>query len=150
MIMKNKIWIFIGAIIVIATLLGAFMFLNKTKNNNEATNLIYIGVNDLAEKIANKEDFILVMSQTGCSHCEQYLPELNRTLKEVNYKAFVINITNLNEEDTNKLNKYVHFSGTPTTIFYKEGEETTTLNRISGYTSKTKIIERLKSLGYIN
>ena len=91
----------------------------------------------------------MVISQTGCSHCKQYLPELNRTLKNVGLTAYELNITNQSKEETAILNKYVSFSGTPTTVFYKDGVETTTLTRISGYADQNKIIERLKSLGYI-
>lgn len=150
--MKNKITIIIIALISIAIIGGiSFTVLKNNHNkNNSESKLISIDVLNLEEKINNKDSFVLVMSQTGCSHCEQYLPELSRTLEEVNLEAYVINITNLDKEQTEKLNKMVHFSGTPTTIFYHDGIEATTLNRISGYANKSKIIERLKSLGYIN
>lgn len=148
-IMKNKknlVLYFLIAIIVIIGILLVYKLAFKTEENS---NLVNITATDLENKIKNKETFILVVSQTGCPHCEQYLPELNRTLKEVDLTASVINLTNLNSEEVAILNKYVNVSGTPATIFYHEGEETTTLNRISGYAPKTKIKERLKSLGYI-
>lgn len=147
--MKNKnliLYILIAIIVVIGILL-VYKLAFKT---NENTNLVDITVNELENKITNKETFILVISQTGCSHCEQYLPELNRTLKEVNLNAYVINLSKLSSEEATTLNKYVNVSGTPTTVFFHEGEEATTLNRISGYAPKVKIKERLKSLGYID
>lgn len=150
-LMKNKksnlILYFLIAVIVVVGILLVYKLAFKTEENS---NLTSITATELENKINNKDTFILVISQTGCSHCEQYLPELNRTLKEVNLNAFEINLTNLNSEETSILNKYVNVSGTPTTIFYHDGEEATTLNRISGYTPKTKIKERLKSLGYID
>lgn len=147
--MKNKnivLYIIIGLVV----LLGAFLVYKLAFQTKEAeSKLINIKVSDLVEKINNKESFVLVISQTGCSHCEQYLPELDRTLQEVDFNAYVLNITNLSEENSSTLGKHVNFSGTPTTIFFHEGEEKTTLNRIIGYASKNKIVEKLKSLGYI-
>lgn len=149
-IMKNKIgilWFIIAAFVAIGIfLVYAFII----KDTTAESKLININVSELESKINNEETFMLVISQTGCSHCEQYLPELDRTLQEVNLNAYILNITGLDSENASTLNKYVNFSGTPTTIFFHEGMETTTLNRIVGYASKTKIKEKLKSLGYID
>lgn len=136
-------------IIAIVVLIGAALVYKLAFATDENKNLESIQVADLEKKINNKDTFILVISQTGCSHCEQYLPELNRTLEEYDLNAYELNITGLSKEDSNTLAKYVNFSGTPTTIFFTDGEEKTTLNRLIGYNSKTKIVERLKSLGYI-
>lgn len=144
---KNLIVYTSAAIILIV---GSFLLYKYVSNKEEFSNLISIGVKDLETKVNNKDKFILVITQTGCSHCEQYLPELNRTLQEVNYKVYSLNITNLNGTEQTTLNKYVKFSGTPTTIFFNEGKETTTLNRIIGYAGKDKIKDKLKSLGYID
>lgn len=151
-LMKNKKWnLFLYIIIAIFVLLGFFLvyrFAFKTEDKD--SKLINITVSELEGKIKNQDSFVLVISQTGCSHCEQYLPELNRTLKEIDFNAYVLNVTGLNNEEASTLNNYVNFSGTPTTIFFHEGKESTTLNRIVGYAQKAKIIERLKSLGYID
>ena len=148
--MKNKIgilWFIIAAFVAIGIfLVYAFII----KDTTAESKLININVSELESKINNEETFMLVISQTGCSHCEQYLPELDRTLQEVNLNAYILNITGLDSENASTLNKYVNFSGTPTTIFFHEGMETTTLNRIVGYASKTKIKEKLKSLGYMD
>lgn len=149
--MKNKtrnILPFLVIAIIVAT--GIFLVYKLAFTDKTESKLKNISVTELENKIENKETFVLVISQTGCSHCEQYLPELDRTLKEVNKEAYVLNVTGLDKENTATLSKYVNFSGTPTTIFFTEGIEKTTLNRIVGYASKTKIIERLKSLGYID
>ena len=45
--------------------------------------------------------------------------------------------------------KYINISGTPTVCFITNGEEETTLNRISGEVSLETTIERFKSNGYI-
>lgn len=140
----KKIILLLIILIVLMIVIGIFLI----PRNKEESKLISVSVNELETKMNNQETFILVISQTGCSHCQQYLPELDRTLKDLDLNAYVLNISNINEEENTTLNKYVHFSGTPTTIFITEGTEATTLNRIVGYASKTKIMERLKSLGY--
>lgn len=148
--MKNRNSNFKLYLVIIAViLLGVFLVYKLAFSDSENTNIINIKVSDLETKIENKETFILVISQTGCSHCEQYLPELNRTLADYDLDAFVLNISGLDKENTQTLANYVNFSGTPTTIFFIDGEEKTTLNRLVGYASKTKIIDRLESLGYI-
>lgn len=136
-------------IIAIVVLVGVFLVYKLAFGEDKNSSLVNITTTELESKIENKDTFILVLSQTGCSHCEQYLPELDRTLKEYDIKAYVLNISEASEADSKKLIQYVNFSGTPTTVFFTEGVEKTTLNRFVGYASKTKIVERLKSLGYI-
>ncbi len=143
---NNKVLYIIIAIVV---LIGIFL-VYKFAFSSENSHIIPITVNELESKINNKDSFILVITQTGCSHCEQYLPELEYTLEEVNLEAYDLNITGISDDEQKKLAKHVNFNGTPTTVFYTNGEEKTTLNRIIGFASKAKIKERLKSLGYIN
>ncbi len=135
---------------MIVVLIGGFLVYKLAFGDTKETKIIPLTVSELEQKINNKDTFMLVISQTGCSHCEQYLPELDRALSEVNLNAYELNITGLNETNTNTLAKYVSYSGTPTTIFFTNGVEKTTLNRIIGYTSKAKILERLKSLGFVD
>ena len=148
--MKDKIWnLRLYIIIVIIVLFGAFLVYKFAFAEEDYTNLVSISLNELETKLDNKETFILVISQTGCSHCQQYLPELDRTLKTYSLTANVLNITDLSEDESNTLSQHFNFSGTPTTIFIHDGEEKTTLNRLVGYASKAKVVERLKALEYI-
>ena len=149
--MKKKKLKLIGIGLVVLTIILGITFTYKIffKTNNKMANLIDIKVNDLNNKIKNKESFVVVISQTGCSHCEQYLPELNKALNDYDLKVYVLNISGISDEENKILAQHLKFSGTPTTIFFKDGEEKTTLNRIVGYISKDKIIEKFKALEYI-
>lgn len=148
-LMKSKNLILYGiAALVVA--FGIFLVYTLAFKKDGYSNLVSINVQELQKKVNNKEKFVLVVTQTGCSHCEQYLPELNRTLQEVNYTAYTLNITGLSSEDASTLSKYANFSGTPTTLFFVDGQETTTLNRIVGYAAKDKIKDKLQSLGYVD
>ncbi len=146
--MINKKNILITIVTLIILISGAILLASIfTKKDSKLINLTLPA---LKEKVENKDTFVLVLSQTGCSHCQQYIPELEKALKEVDFNAYLLNISNLSDEEYTDLTKLVPFSGTPTTIFFTEGTEKTTLNRIVGSKSKSEIIERLKSLGYIS
>ena len=43
-----------------------------------------------------------------------------------------------------------NISGTPTTIFIENGEEKSTLNRLVGNVAEYKLVDKLKTMGYIN
>ena len=125
-----------------------FFTLKPTQNN-----LISITGSELLEKIKNKETFILIRTQDGCHHCEEYKPILNRLLTENNINAYELNTTKLKEEDTeikNEIEKLFNISGTPTTIFINEGSEKTTINRIVGTTTYSNLKQKLKEQGFIN
>lgn len=139
--MKKKNFIFIG-IIIIFLLILLLLFVNNGKGN-----LIELSYNDIKEKIENKENFVLCVSRTTCSHCADYKPKLKEVAKENNINIYYIDVDKYDEEEFSNL---ISFDGsTPTTIFIKNGEEETTSNRINGDVSKSKIIEKLKSNGFV-
>ena len=108
--MKNKN-IFLGVIIILLIVLGSSLIYTLAfKNMGKDSNLISLSVSELEAKINNKDTFILVITQTGCSHCEQYIPELNRTLKKNNLTAYKLNITELNKEKIKQFSKGLLFS----------------------------------------
>jgi thioredoxin-related protein len=146
---KRNLWLCV--IILLVIILGVFLVYKLAfKNDSDGSDsVISIGISDLENKIENKDTFILVITQTDCSHCKQYLPELRRTLKKYDIVAYELDVQKLDSDEKTTLAKYVNFSGTPTTLFYTDGEEKTTLNRLVGYAAESKIVERLKSLGYI-
>ena len=79
-----------------------------------------------------------------------YLPILEEIGKDYKLTFYDLNMTNLSDEEKVEFNKLVRISGTPTTIFYTDGEEQSTTTRLVGEKTKDKIINRLKSEGYIN
>ncbi len=141
--MKNKL-IIIGVIILIV-LFGIILYfsLKPTKNNIKTI----IG-SDLVEKLNQKETFILLVSQDGCSHCEEYKPILNRVLEENNKTAYEIEWKEIRNHD--KLKNLFNINGTPTTIFINEGIEKTTINRLVGSTTYNDLKNKLKERGFID
>ncbi len=142
----KKFW---WIILILLIIIGISIFFIMNKDDSKLSNIMNISINELQNKYDNKETFIVVLTQTGCSHCEKYLPNLNKVLKDNNLTAFELNTTNLSDDEKATLARYISYSGTPTTVFIKNGEEETALNRLVGDLSQEKITERLKNMGYI-
>ena len=150
--MKKKIAIAIAILIVILSI-GGLLFASITLNKEQKeleNRLIELTYDELSEKINNKETFILVITQTDCSHCEEYKPVLKQVLFDYDITAYEIDQKKISEEEKNNLKNIANISGTPTTVFIVNGEERQTSDRLVGSASRSKIIDRLKAMGYIN
>lgn len=150
--MKTKIIYSIVAIILILSIAGlvyAGITLNK-KKTFEDNHLIELSFSELQEKIANKDSFILVITQTDCPHCAEYKPTLKSVLADYDIIAYEIDETKLNAEEFGRLKDIANTSGTPATIFIENGEEKSTSTRIIGAKKRDVIINRLKAMKYIN
>ncbi|MGN0973881.1 MAG: thioredoxin domain-containing protein [Bacilli bacterium] len=108
-----------------------------------------ISLDELKEKLDNKESFILEVIQTDCSHCKEFSPRFKKVLKDNNLTAYQIDTQKLSENEKKEFDSIIYVSGTPTVVFIKDGEEKATHYRISGAVSNDKIIEKLKKAGYI-
>ena len=152
--MQKKKNIILGVLVcVLVILVCTLLFVLGKKYNpskGDYKSVINIDLAGFKEKVANKEKFVLVVTQTGCSHCLAYLPVLEEIGEEYKLTFYDINMTDLSDQDKIEFNKLVRISGTPTTIFYTDGEEQSTTTRLVGEKTKEKIISRLKSEGYIN
>ena len=109
-----------------------------------------ISANEILEKIENKEDVVLLISQTTCTHCISYKPKLKEVANEYKINIYYIDVDLLDKDEASKLKEKVNYSSTPVTVFIKDGEEKTAANRINGDASKEKIVKKLKSNGFID
>ena len=135
-VFKSLIIIFISIIFIMGC---------SSKNNH----IIEINLDNLKEKIANKESFALYIGNENCSHCVSYKPTLESVLDEYNITIYHLDNSKLNKKEKAEFKTYINISGTPTVAFITDGEEETTLNRIVGEASKESTIERFKTNGYI-
>ena len=144
--MKNKN-IFIISIIALILIIGglvAYNYLNKS-------NLKEINIKEVIEKVNNKENFVLCISKTTCTHCNSYKPKLDKISKKYNLEIFYIDIDKYSTEEESEFKKYISFDGsTPVTVFIKNGEEKTASNRIFGNLSYDKVLKKIKKEGFIN
>ena len=135
---KNIIIISISTILLI----GIIVFL--ILNNN--SNLKRIDYEKVSEMINNKKDFVLCISRSTCTHCDDYKPKLKEVADKYGITIYYIDIDKETKDNQTKFNDLIAFDGsTPTTVFIKDGEEKTTANRIEGDVSKSKIEEKLKA-----
>ena len=130
--MKKLKFIFIVALVLLVT--GC--------SNSNITKVSYKKYEKLIE---DKETFILEVTQKDCSACKSFKPKLEEVLKEYDLKAKEISIDDLTEEEIETFG----ISGTPTVIFYIDGEEETTAARLVGSASKDKIISKFKASDFI-
>lgn len=144
-VMKKKNLIIVCSIVLVV-ILGILLFYNINSNKYGLFELKYDAV---MEKIKNKEDFVLVISQTSCTHCVSYKPVLKSVAKKYKIKTYYIDVDLLSDKETDEFKKYVSYSDTPATLFIKNGSESTRANRIIGEASEEKIVSKLKQNNFI-
>lgn len=120
---------------------------NESSNDNY-NNLQEIKLVDLEYLINQKENFILLVSQTTCSYCIEYKPTLNSVLNSHNLKAYYIEKNLLTKDENTSFSQIIETPGTPTTAFFIKGVEDQE-NRIVGNSGESVIEAHLKSAGFI-
>lgn len=150
--MKNKVLIIL-VVVVILIATGSLIYAGTVLNGKKTTedsHLIELTFSELQEKIDNEESFILLIARTDCSHCIEYKPILKKVLAEYDLIAYEIDLDKINDEQMSKLNNIANTGGrTPNTVFIENGKEKNTSQRLAGAVSESKLVNRLKALGYI-
>ena len=144
-VMNTKKKVMILVIFCLLILAGAFIAdrIMGTSYFNE------ISYDEIMEKFENKEDVVLLISQTTCSHCISYKPKLRDVANKHKLNIYYIDVDKLSKEDALEFENKFNYDGTPTTLFIKNGEETSVATRINGDASIKKIENKLKSNGFI-
>lgn len=136
-------------ILSITVLLISILLLTGCGSSNDKY-LEDISYDELKELVENKETFILEVYQDGCSHCAVFTPRFKKVLKEYNITAKAINFAKITQEEYDEFSlEYGKNIGTPTVMFFVEGNEKTKINRLVGEPSEKEIIRKLKQNGYI-
>ena len=149
---RKKKNIIISAVIIVLTVIicAAIWFIGKGFNKTEYPYIHELTFNELESKLNNQDSFVLIITQTGCSHCEAYLPVVQNVSDKYKVDFYVLNRTNISDEERTKLKNIANISGTPTTLFYTSGEEKSALNRLVGQATDYRLVEKLTSEGYIH
>lgn len=142
---KSKKKGLILVIICLVILIGAFI----TDRILSKDYLIELKYDEVMKKVNNKESFVLLFSQTTCSHCAQYKPKLSQVAKDYKINIYYLEVDLLKDKQEKELKKHFSYNSTPVTLFITDGDEVTAATRIVGDVSKDKIISKLKSNGYI-
>lgn len=105
---------------------------------------------DTFEKlIEKKENFVLVVGSSQCSHCAEYEVTMDEIINEYGLDIKYINVFNLTEKEKAKLDAKTHYNyATPTTVFFKDGKLDNT-STIRGNQKKENVEKKLIKNGYI-
>ena len=144
-----KKYIIITVVVVVAFILLLTLG-KKDSTNNAKYGLVYTTMNTVDKKLNNKDDFVLVLSQDGCSHCEDYLPVVKEVADEYKIAIYDLNLTKLSQSDQNSLlTSFKNINSTPTTIFIKDGKEYDSTKRILISITKDELVKKLQKEGFI-
>lgn len=141
---KKNIFFILGIIIFILIVCFIFTFNSKNKSGS----LVQVDYTTINKMVDKKESFILVVSQSTCSHCALYKPKLIDVSNKYNINIYYIDY----DQDDNGhkfLDDFDLDGSTPTTLFIIDGKESSKLTRISGDISEDKIISNFKKMGFI-
>lgn len=117
----------------------------KIENKTYETT-VEISYDEYTEKIKNKDSFILLLYQTGCSHCESFEPTLDEIIKYYNLEIYALNLAELSDKEYSLVKNKTFVSGTPTTVVFKEGSYKT---KIVGDKETTDVLDFLIENGYL-
>ena len=146
--MKNKGKIRILGIIGIFVLVITIVFYIISSNNNKDY-FVSLGYNELNKKIENKDSFMLCVSSTTCSHCAQFKPKLKEIANKYDVEIYYTDIDLYDENDSKEFSNTYNITGTPTTLVFIDGKETSVMSRIEGDVSEDKIISTLKKYEFM-
>ena len=86
---------------------------------------------DVNTKIENKESFIVVVSSDTCSACQAYRPVIKEFINKVDDASLIeVVIDNLEGQEKNDFIIKYSITGTPTTLFFKDGELKTMVGHV--------------------
>lgn len=128
-----------------------FMFLFVTGcGSNKINGYDVIDYDEYVSLKENNQSFALVIGRTGCSACEMFKGTMESFIKKYDVDVRYIDIANLSDEQSSKLASELNFDSTPTTIFFKDGKQTSVYYRIVGAQSISNVVDAYKRMGYIN
>lgn len=115
---------------------------------NEASVKTYkeLTYNQYTKKITDKDTFIILLYQTGCTHCEDFEPKLNKVISAYNLNIYALNLANISEKEYAIVKNKTFIDGTPTTVYIKEGKYD---SKLIGNKDEQTIIDFLIEIGYL-
>ena len=104
-----------------------------------------ISYDEYKKLVDDKETFILEVMSDDCINCTKFSPKLEEVANEYEVTVYYMNAGKLTEDQLDEFG----VTGTPTVLFYIDGEEKTTSARIIGNVSKEKIISKFTASDFI-
>lgn len=133
----------------ILTIITIFIFTIVLTGCNKYRTYTEVSYDEFQAKLENKDTFVIVMGSSICGACESYKITMDKVIKDEQVEIFYLDFNKLTEEQDSKIYSKFVVQKTPTTIFIKDGEETSTYDRLVGVYSYSDVIANLKKHGYI-
>lgn len=108
-----------------------------------------ITYDELNNYAAEMKNFVVVFYQTGCPHCDDYMPVYEEVLNshKNNVPSYKLNLAELTNSEFEEFYEIYSVSSTPTTVYFENGSE---LDRFVGNLSEDTIVSKLESWDVIN
>lgn len=125
---------------------GYVKFACNATSDSEYENLSKLTYDQYECLYDSKEPFVMILTQSTCSYCAQFLPVVNEYAGENNLPVYFLEIDTLDSDDLQSVfSSLSYFSdnsdwGTPLTLAIKDKE---VITELSGYTNDTSSIENL-------
>lgn len=123
-------------------------------------NITFIDYSEYEKLISNNKTNIIVVGQTGCSHCIAIKPALNTVAGDYNITINYLNLTDLTEEESNNFSeslKTIEYNdedflqdgsfGTPLTLIVENGK---VKSYLSGERTISQLVKEFKKQGIIS
>jgi predicted bacteriocin transport accessory protein len=100
------------------------------------------------ERLDNDESLVVVIGQSTCSACLQYIPVLEEVIKNYTVNLAYVEIDKDNKDDVSQLveDYLIEANATPTTYFFEKGE---LVGRMVGYFDYRETKKMLESNGFL-
>lgn len=141
---KNKIILSIVAIFIITAIIFVLIY-NVVKKDY----FIKLNYEEFFNKWENDDTFALVISKSECPYCELYTPKIEKISQKYKLNIYYIEVDSFTADESSAFSNLIPYSGTPTTVFIKNGEELSKATRINGNTNEEKIINKFKANEFI-
>lgn len=141
---KNKIILSIVAIFIITAIIFVLIY-NVVKKDY----FIKLNYEEFFNKWENDDTFALVISKSKCPYCELYTPKIEKISQKYKLNIYYIEVDSFTADESSAFSNLIPYSGTPTTVFIKNGEELSKATRINGNTNEEKIINKFKANEFI-
>lgn len=116
---------------------------------NTQNYLVQIDYKDFKTKIDNKDDFVIYVSNKSCVYCKEFQPKLETVINEYKVTIYKLSTDTMTTTEYDEFIGLIGKIGTPTTLFFYDGVESGTGNRINGNVKEDVIINKLEANDYI-
>lgn len=135
-------------VIILISICTLFLLITGC-GTNKLNSYIEISYTEFVEKKQNGDTFPLVIGSSTCSACATYKVVMEQFIEDNQVEVFYIDLSNVSEEEYNKLKTEISFTGTPTTVTYKDGQLTSFYNRLDGAEDIDGVKKYMKKNNYI-